>query len=115
MELQWRPFWTESVQALLHEGKEIAVAEINKSRDSRDSSVSCEEHLQKGDFAAASGPFCGYEGAVSKKCFEMMGASNWQAYWLCTTAMPSRSFSMGCHMGGVSHSCAFWPLQFGRV
>eukprot|EP00435_Cladocopium_sp_Y103_P027917 s2923_g6.t3 len=71
MKLQWRPFWTESVQALLDEGKEIALAEIN-SQDSKDTSVSCEEHLQRGEFAAAAGPFCGYTGAMSKKCFDRM-------------------------------------------
>eukprot|EP00435_Cladocopium_sp_Y103_P074855 s72_g51.t1 len=74
MKLQWRPFWTESVQALLQEGKEIAVAEINRtnSKDFKNLSISCEEHLKKGDFAAASGPFCGYTGAMSKKCFDIM-------------------------------------------
>lgn len=112
MELQWRPFWTESVQALLHEGKAIAVAELN-SEISKDTSISCEEHLQRGEFAAAFGPFCGTE-AMSKKCFDIMDG---ETEWLLGSVLQQclQDPSQWNATWQACHCCAFWPLEFGRV
>ncbi|CAK9040786.1 unnamed protein product [Durusdinium trenchii] len=78
---QWRPFWSQSIRDLLHEGFEVVRNSKALDAQSRSSNVkeTCEELLEQEKYVEAFSPWCQYELPESQRCFDIMdrGTSIW--------------------------------------